>query len=270
VKRALSAAIGDLREIVTEQIAYRELLFELTRRDLILRYKQTAMGIAWAVGTPLINTAVFFVMFTRVARVDTGVPYLLFAYIGLAAWNFSASALRFSALSLTGNVTLVTKVYCPREVFPVSAVAVALVDFLVSCVIVVPLLVWYRIPLTSAACVLPLVVGAHICLTTAIALMIAMANLFYRDVKYVFELVLTVWMFASSVVYPVERIGGRLALVLSANPMATIISAYRRILLEGHAPDPVGFTATVIGSLVLLVASWTLFHRAEYAFAENV
>jgi ABC-type polysaccharide/polyol phosphate export permease len=265
-----TSTTGTLREMVTEQIAYRELLRELTRRDLLLRYKQTLMGALWAVGTPLINTAIFFVMFTRVAHVDTGVPYLAFAYVGLAAWNFTASALRFSAISLTSNVTLVTKVYCPREVFPVSAVAVAFVDFLVSCAVIVPLLAWYRMPVTPAVAILPIVVIAHVALTTAVALTVAMANLFYRDVKYIFELALTIWMFASSAVYPVEQIGGRLGHVLSLNPMAVVIQAYRRILLEGRPPDPLALAVTTVGALGLLFVSWMAFHQAEYTFAENV
>src|SRR5438552_5385492 len=104
---SMALLLADVREIVAEQIAYRELLVQMTTRDLLLRYKQTVMGFGWAVFMPLINTAIFSVIFMRVAPIDTGMPYPLFAYCGLLAWNFSASALRFSATSLTGNTNLV-------------------------------------------------------------------------------------------------------------------------------------------------------------------
>ena len=108
---------------------YRELLGQIVKRDLLLRYKQTVMGFGWAVFMPLVNTAVFSVIFTRVAPIDTAVPYPLFAFCGFLFWNFFASSLRFSVLSLTSNANLVTKVYFPREIFPFSAVLVCLVDF---------------------------------------------------------------------------------------------------------------------------------------------
>src|SRR5438105_278100 len=120
--------MNNLREVVAEQWEYRELLVRMTARDLLLRYKQTVMGFGWAIFMPLINTAIFSIVFTRVAPVDTGLPYPLYAYCGLLAWNFMASSLRFAVTSLTGNGNLVTKIYFPREIFPFTAVIVALVD----------------------------------------------------------------------------------------------------------------------------------------------
>ena len=118
--------------MVQELTDYRELLVQMTRRDLVLRYKQTAMGVAWALLMPLANTVLFSVVFTRIAPVTTAVPYPLYAYVGLLAWNLLASSLRFSLTSLTSNASLVTKVYFPREVFPLSAVLVCIVDFAVG------------------------------------------------------------------------------------------------------------------------------------------
>src|SRR5215475_15681572 len=108
------AVANDVREMLAEQVQYRGLLYEMTKRDLLLRYKQTVMGFGWAVFTPLLNTALFSVIFTRVAKIDVGMPYPLFAFSGLLAWNFFAAALRFSVSSLTSNGSLVTKVYFPR------------------------------------------------------------------------------------------------------------------------------------------------------------
>src|SRR5438093_13751520 len=113
---AMTRLAADIREMFREQFEFQELLLQMTRRDLLLRYKQTLMGFGWAIFMPLVNTAVFSVVFTRVAPIDTGLPYPLFAYCGLLSWNFFASAQRFAVISLTSNTTLVTKVYCPREI----------------------------------------------------------------------------------------------------------------------------------------------------------
>jgi lipopolysaccharide transport system permease protein len=259
----------DLREMFEEQFYYRELLYQMTLRDLLLRYKQTVMGFGWAIFMPLVNTAVFSVIFTRVAPLETPVPYPLFAFCGLWAWNFFAATLRFAVNSLTSNANLVSKVYFPREIFPFSAVLVGLVDFAVSSVVLVALMAWYRIPLHLEILWLPAVIAVHVAFTAGVALIISMANLFFRDVKYLFEVAITVWMFATSVVYPADRIGGTLGTVLRVNPMTAIIDAYRNVLLL-DAPPPQAFLAAAITGIATLLIGWVVFHRAEFTFAENI
>src|SRR5262252_10414656 len=151
----------DVSELITEQFQYRELLYRLTLRDLTIRYKQTVMGFAWALFMPLINTAVFSVIFIRVAKIQTPIPYPLFAYIGLLSWNFFASSLRFSVVSLTSNSTLITKVFFPREIFPLSAVLVCLVDFLVGGIVLVAMMIYYHTPITPALLFLPVIVAVQ-------------------------------------------------------------------------------------------------------------
>jgi ABC-type polysaccharide/polyol phosphate export permease len=260
----------EIKEMLAEQVEYRELLYQMTLRDLLLRYKQTVMGFGWAVFMPLINTAVFSVIFTRVTRIDTPVAYPLFAYSGFLVWNFFASSLRFSVLSLTSNATLVQKVYFPREIFPFSAVLVCLVDLAVGSVVLAGLMAYYRTPVTPALLLLPGVIAVNFAFTAAIALFLAMSNLFYRDIKYLFEVAITVWMFATSVIYPVASVGGRLGMVLSANPMTQIVEAYRAVILYGRAPEPIAFGITAAGSFALLFVSWLMFHKAEFTFAENI
>jgi ABC-type polysaccharide/polyol phosphate export permease len=262
--------LDDLREMVVEQHQYRELLLSMTTRDLLLRYKQTFMGFAWAVFTPLLNTVVFSVIFMRVAPIETGMPYPVFAYCGLLTWNFFASSLRFSVGSLTNNANLVTKVYFPREILPLSAVIVSLVDFAVASVILAGLMLYYGIGISHAVFFLPVVLLVHVAFTAGISLFLAMANLFYRDVKYLFEVVITVWMFATSVLYPIQLVGGRVGEVLKANPMSAIIDAYRAVLLRGELPDPGSFGYASLAAIVTLAVGWLVFHRAEFQFAENV
>jgi homopolymeric O-antigen transport system permease protein len=258
-----------LAELVSEQWEYRELLVRMTARDLLLRYKQTVMGFGWAIFMPLVNTAIFSVIFTRVAVIDVGQPYPVYAFCGLLAWNFFASSLRFAIASLTSNPSLVTKVYFPREIFPFSAVLVSIVDFAVASLVMVGLMLYYRTPLGWSLALVPVVVLALVIFTAALALLVAMGNLFYRDVKYLFEIVIAVWMFATSVVYPIGRVGGRLGMALALNPMTHIIDAFRAVLLNNRAPDA-AFAVTFAASAALFGLAWVLFHRAEFEFAENL
>jgi lipopolysaccharide transport system permease protein len=258
----------DVREMVREQFEYRELLIQMTLRDVRLRYKQAVMGFGWAVFMPIINTAIFTVIFTRVASLDTGIPYPLFAFTGLLFWNFFASALRFGVNSLSGNAVLVTKIYFPREIFPFSAILVSLVDLLIGATLLVGLMVYYQVPPTPALIVVPLLLGIQVMFTAGIALIVSMANLFLRDVKYIFELCLTVWMFGTSVVYPVSLVEGRLGTLLQLNPMTPLIDGYRAAILYGQFPPAGPLAATAALSFVTLALAWVVFHRAEYRFAE--
>jgi len=261
--------IDDCREVIAEQIEYRELLFQMTWRDLLLRYKQTAMGFAWAVFMPLVNTVVFSVIFMRVAPLETPVAYPLFAYCGLWVWNFFASSLRFAVNSLTSNSSLVSKIYFPREIFPFSAVAVCFVDFLIGSLVLIAFMLYFGVGVGAHLAWLPLVVVVHLVLTMAVSLLLAMANLFYRDVKYLFEIAITAWMFATPVVYSADGITGKLGLLIQLNPMTPIVDAYRSVILLNAPPSP-AFAVTAALSAVLLVIGWLVFHRMEFQFAENI
>lgn len=260
----------DLGEMLREFVVYRELLYQMTRRDLLLRYKQTVMGVGWAVLMPLTNTAVFSVIFMRVVALDAGMPYPLFAYTGLAAWNFFASSTRFAVNSLTSNPNLVSKVYFPREVFPFSAVIVSLVDFGVSAIVIAIMMTYYGIMPGPTALLLPVVVVVQILLTAGCALFLAVGNLFFRDVKYLFEVFISIAMFATSAVYPAAKVGGKLGLLLANNPMTIIFDAYRDLLFFGRLPAVGPFAATALFSLVFFVWAWFTFHRSEFKFAENI
>jgi len=265
-----SVLVSDVREMLKEQVEYRGLLFQMVKRDLLVRYKQSVMGFAWAIFMPLINTAVFTIIFTRVAPIDTPVPYPLYAYCGLWAWNLFAASLRFSVGSLTGNPNLVTKVYFPREIFPFSAVAVSLVDFAVASTVLIGLMVYFQVAPTRTIVLLPAVLLVHVVFTAGVGLLLSLGNLFYRDVKYIFDLVLTIWMFMTSVLYPLDAIGGRVALLVRLNPMTPIIDGYRVALFGLPMRDPVGFGVAAFLAFAILAGSWLLFHRSEFQFAENI
>lgn len=258
----------DVRDMLHEQWEYRELLTQMTLRDLVVRYKQSVMGFGWAVFMPLMNTLIFSVVFTRIASVETSVPYPVFAYTGLLFWNYFAASLRFAANSLASNATLVQKIYFPREIFPFSAILVCLVDLLVGASVLVVLMIYYRVAVTPAILFLPVLLLIQTVLTAGLGLVLAMANLFLRDVKYLLEMVLSFWMFATSVVYPMERVEGTLGTVLRLNPMTPIIDGFRSVILLGTLPPAGPLLVASLLAIVALAGGWLFFHRAEYRFAE--
>jgi ABC-type polysaccharide/polyol phosphate export permease len=147
---------------------------------------------------------------------------------------------------------------------------VALVDLVVGSSVLIALMIWYRVPLSGYIVFLPLVVAVHVIFTAAVSLFVAMANLFYRDVKYIFEVVVTLWMFATSVLYPVRTVGGRLGTVLKLNPMTVIIDGYRWVIFGIGGSSLITFAAVAGLSVTVLVAAWLLFHRSEFEFAERI
>jgi ABC-type polysaccharide/polyol phosphate export permease len=240
----------------------------MTLRDIRVRYKQAVMGFGWAIFMPLINTVLFSVIFMRVAPLDVGMPYPVFAFTGLLFWNFFASSLRFAVSSLSGNAMLVTKIYFPREIFPMSAILVCLVDLAVGSVLLAGMLIYYQIPVGPTLAAVPVLLLIQTIFTAGIALVVSMANLFLRDVKYIFEMVLTVWMFATSVVYPVGLVGGKMGTLLMFNPMTPILDGYRAAILHGQWPAAGPLAAASALALITLGIGWLVFHRAEYRFAE--
>jgi ABC-2 type transport system permease protein/lipopolysaccharide transport system permease protein len=258
----------DIAEMFQEQLVYRELLFRMTTRDLMVRYKQSVMGFGWAIFTPLVNTALFSVIFTRVARVDTAAPYPIYAFTGLLFWNFFASSLRMSVSSLAGNVTMVSKVYFPREIFPFSAIMVCFLDMAVASSILAILMFYYRLMPAPTLVFVPVLLLIQTCFTAGVALLLSMGNLYFRDVKYLFEPVLLMWMFATSVVYPLDLVGGPLGAFFWLNPMTALIDAYRDTILLGTVPEPGPVLMAAALALVTLLVGWLVFHRLEYQFAE--
>lgn len=263
-----------------ELARYRALLWSLTWRDLRVRYKQSVLGIAWAIIMPLSMMLVFTFVFTR--AIDTSsvlkvrMPYALFAYTGLVPWTFFSMSLSGCVNSLVANRNLVTKVYFPREVFPLSCVASSFVDFCVATTVLIGLMFYFDITgemtfvVHATVLFVPVVVIVQIALTVGIGMLLAMGNLFYRDVRQVFSVAIQLWMFVSAVVVPVPTDGSLLARVISLNPMVPIIGAYRECVIHGRLPNGDGFAYATAAAIVFLVGGWLCFRRASYRFAECI
>ncbi len=260
--------------------AYRHLLASLTVRELRIRYKQSLLGVGWAVCVPLSMMLIFTFVFTRAIKVAPEMriemPYALFAYVGLVPWTFFAAGLNGSVNSLVANRNLVTKVYFPREVLPLSAIGAAFADFCVAGSVVVGLIAYFHVfgdwSFSPNATVLfiPVIVAVQTAFMIGLGMLLAMANLFYRDVRQVFAVVIQLWMFATSVVYPIRDDGSWVGRVVAMNPMTPIIGAYRACLIHGQLPEMWGFGYATVVSLIVLVLGWSCFHRAGFKFAERI
>jgi lipopolysaccharide transport system permease protein len=259
--------VGYLRELIDA----RELLFSWTLREFRVRYSQSVLGAAWAVLQPLALMAIFTVVFSLFLRVPTqDIPYPIFAYSALLPWTFFVNSLSTAIPSLVMNFNLVSKVYFPREILPLAAIAVGFVDFVIASVIFVAMAVAYQIAIGPAVLWLPLALLVQVILTLALSLWASALNVFYRDIRFVVPLALQLWMYATPVIYPLETVPAWLRPFYLLNPMATLIDTYRRLLFFNQAPDWPHFAAAALLSLAGLALAYGYFKRAERQFADLI
>lgn len=256
----------DLRELW----AYRELLWVLTERDIKVRYKQTVLGAAWAVIQPLMLMVVFSLFFGRLARMPSdGIPYPIFAYCGLLPWTFFANALSSSAGSVVGSANLISKVYFPRLIVPLSSIGSWLVDFAIATLILLGLMLYYGLGWSVNLLMAPVLVLAVVFVALGIGTLLAALTVAYRDFRYVIPFMLQFWMFATPVVYPSSLVPEPWRWVLHLNPMSGLVEGFRSAFL-GRPFDfgAIGLSLTV--ALVLFLVGVAYFERVERRFADLV
>lgn len=251
--------------------AYRDLLIILSGRNLKLRYKQTALGVIWVVLQPLIAALIFAVIFGGFAQLPTdGSPYLLFAFAGTLIWGLVSNSLSRAGTSLVGDVNLISKVYFPRMIIPMSAIAAVIVDFLIGLIVMGVLLVLYQQPLTPALLTLPLFIVLALVLALGLSLLISALNVYYRDFAYILPFFLQVWMYASPVAYSASIVPEQWQTLYALNPMVGIILGFRWALL-GEIPFPAfPLLISVIASIAFLVIGGLVFQRVEQSFADVI
>lgn len=250
--------------------AYRELLFFLTWRDVKVRYKQTALGAAWAILQPLFMMLIFTIFFGRLAGVgSSGVPYPLFALAGLVPWTFFSNAITASGNSLVGSSHLITKVYFPRLLVPTAAMLAGLVDFALAFAMFCLLMVYYRVVPTVQVVVLPVLILLTALFALGVGTWMSALNVKYRDVRFALPFLIQLWLFVSSVIMPSSALGPKWRRVLLLNPMSAIIEGYRSALFG----LPFDWTALGIASLltiVVLLYAFYSFARVERSFADII
>jgi len=250
---------------------YRELLYFLVLRELKVRYKQAALGAAWAVVQPVFAAAIFTIIFGMFAHLPSdGLPYVLFAFAGVLPWTYFGEALRRASTGLVEDSELIRKIYFPRLVLPTAAVIAPLVDFLISLAVLVVLMIWYHISATPSLLLLPAFIVMNVGLALAFGLWLGPLNVRYRDVKQILPFLIQVWMYASPVVYPLSMVPERWRPLYSLNPMVGIIEGFRWTLLGTAAPDATAMALTAASTIVLLVGGLLYFKRAERSFADVI
>ncbi len=257
----------NLREILGQH----ELIFFLAWREIAVRYKQTVLGIAWAVMQPVMAMTVFSLVFGRLAGMPSdGVPYPLFAYCGLLPWQLFAYSLTESSNSLVANQNLLTKVYFPRLVIPISVVLASLVDFSIAGALLALFMVYYDAALTPAVFLLPGFVLMAIGLSLGVGLWLSALNIRYRDVRYVVPFLTQFWLFATPVVYPASLVPARWQALYGLNPMAGVVEGFRWALLGTPPPSGPLLLVSVCVTVLLLVTGALYFRRTEATFADTV
>ena len=285
-ERGASARTSDTEELIVyeskrgwaalqlgELWKYRELLYFLTWRDILVRNKQAVFGIAWAVLQPFLTMIVFTVVFNQIMGVkspDPKLPYAVFSYAGLLAWQFFAGSLTRSGGSLVSNSNLLTKVYFPRLVIPISAVLAGLVDLGISFCVLIGIMAVYGIVPAMQVVLLPFFVLLTVAAALAVGLWLSALNVLYRDVGYVVPFVVQLWMFMTPVIYPIDKIpAGPLRVVFALNPMTSVVSGFRWALLGQEFPGDYLLLSTAM-VVVLLVGGLFFFKRIERVFADVV
>jgi homopolymeric O-antigen transport system permease protein len=250
---------------------YRELIALLVWRDVKVRYKQTFLGVAWAVVQPLTSMILFTIVFGRLANLPSeGAPYPVFALAGLLPWQLFSSALVGASNSLVGSAGLLTKVYFPRLIIPIAAVGGALVDFLISLGVLAVMMVVYGVPLRPAILAIPLLAALAMVTALAVGLWTSALNVKYRDVQYLMPFLMQVWLFASPVAYSATLVRGRVWQVLyGLNPLAGVIEGFRWAIIGTPAPGLMVLPSLAV-TAALLAGGFAYFRRMEVAFADVI
>jgi len=250
---------------------YRELLYFLTWRDIKVRYKQTVLGAAWAIIQPFFTMVVFSIVFGHLAKMPSdGVPYPVFAYCALLPWQLFAHSLTEAANSLVGNQNLITKVYFPRLVIPVSAVLGGLVDFGVAFLVLIALMLYYGIVPTVALITLPFFLLLALATALCVGLWLSALNVQYRDVRYTIPFLAQFWLFATPVAYPASLVPEPWRALYGLNPMVGVIEGFRWALLGREQGPGLPLAVSVAIVIVLLVSGLAYFRRMEKTFADVV
>ena len=250
---------------------FRELLWVFTLKEIKIRYKQTILGVAWAILQPAALTVIFTIIFSLFLKVHSGnVPYPIFAYSALLPWTFFSTAVSFGALSIVNNGGLVTKIYFPKETLPLSAMGAAFFDFLMASLIFILMIFIYKIPITANVFFVFILIPSTLLLATGTTLILSTINVLFRDIRFVVPLVLQIWLYLTPVIYSFEQVPPRYRVWIALNPLVGLVQGFRDITILGKAPD---FNLTVFSiaiSLATFFFGYWFFKRKEKIFADVI
>jgi len=249
----------------------RELLYFLVWRDLKTRYKQAVIGAGWAIIKPLMMMIVFVVVFGLFVRIQTGdIPYSVFVYTGILPWTFVSTVISIAAVSLITNSSLLTKIYFPRLLIPLSASLTALVDLAIALLLLLGLMAWFRVSFSGLVIVVPILIIAMFLLSFGIGLVMAALHVKYHDVGMLLPIMLQMWMYASPVIYPIDLVSDKWLPLYSLNPLVGLFQAFRWALLDAQPPTSLMIVSSIAWTLVFFASGLAYFRSSEDTFADIV
>jgi lipopolysaccharide transport system permease protein len=250
---------------------YRDLFYTLSLHRIKVRYKQSVLGIAWALLQPLSLMLIYTLVFSTIAKIPTGAtPYAVTAYTGLLLWTYFSTAIVNSTNGLVSHAHLVTKVYFPREILPLTYVVAALFDFVIASTVLVGMMIYYDVSLTVNVLYVVPIIALLTCFVISMSLVFSAVQVRFRDVGVAMPLLLQLWMFATPVVYPLSAVPERWRGLYSLNPMAGVVESFRAVVLHGSAPDLNAFGPSALISLLLLPLSYVYFKHVESTVADVI
>jgi lipopolysaccharide transport system permease protein len=269
--RPPSFSLRALRDDLVRLIRYRDFLYTLTLHRIHVRYRQSALGYAWAVIQPVMLVSIYTLVFNHFTKIATGkTPYVIFAFSALVPWLYFSNGLSLATNGIVSNPSLVLRVHFPREILPLSYITAALVDFAIGGCVLGGAMAFYQIPLHGAVVwVLPIMILATIFLT-GVALLCSTVHVKYRDVGLAMPFVLQVWLFATPVLYPLQSVPSKLRPYYELNPMAAVVDGFRSAVVLGVTPDLRLLGIAFLMSAAILVLSYALFRRFENTFADYI
>jgi lipopolysaccharide transport system permease protein len=271
VIRPPSLSLRTLRADFVRLVSYRDFLYTLTLHRIRVRYRQSALGYAWAVIQPVMLVAIYSLVFNHLTKVPIGkTPYVIFAFSALVLWLYFSNGLSLATNGIVSNPSLILRVHFPREILPLSYVATALVDFVIGCCVLAGAMVLYRIPLHGTVVWVLVIMIVATTFLTGTALFCSTVQVKYRDVGHAMPFVLQVWLFATPVLYPFQSVPSRLRPYFDFNPMAALVDGFRSSVVLGVTPDLRLLGTSFAISAAILVLSYAWFRRFESTFADDI
>lgn len=250
---------------------YRDLLVTLSIHRIKVRYKQSVLGVFWAILQPLSMMLIFTFIFSYIARIPSeGAPYAVFAYTALLPWSYFSTGVSNATNSLVSHSQFVTKVYFPREILPITYVVAALFDFVVASTLLAPLMIYYHVSLTINALYAVPIILVLSCFALAMSFFFSATQVHFRDIGVAVPLLLQLWLFATPVIYPLSAVPARLRPFYQLNPMVGVIENFRQVVLRGGAPETKSLLISAAISVILLVAAYLYFKRVEATMADFI
>jgi len=252
----------------------RQLLSQMVSREIKARYKQSILGYFWVILNPLFQMLVMSFAFSVIMRIPTyansDIPYSIFLYTALLPWTLFANSLTSASNSLVNNASLITKIYFPRTILPLATIIAKIVDFLFASTVLIAFFIIYKIPINiNIIWFFPIFFIQQI-LTMALALFFSASNLIYRDIQYLLSLILSLWMYLTPIVYPLDIVPAKLRFIFQLNPFSVLVNAYRQTILGQQSPNLTSLTIAFFSSFFLLLLGLKFFKQQEKTFADNI